>query len=98
MVPRGGGVIPAEAMMQTQNNQQAIVHQNANPLNVPQGVMGLRGNVGGHGQRPQLNQLNDHALEVARQQNLAKIHQLRQNLMAAQQQELQYQTQFEVII
>jgi len=33
---------------------------------------------------------------MARKQNLAKIHQLRQTLEAAQQQELQYKSQMEV--
>jgi len=34
---------------------------------------------------------------MARKQNLAKIHQLRQTLEAAQQQELQYKSQMEVL-
>ncbi|CAG2058174.1 unnamed protein product, partial [Timema podura] len=42
-------------------------------------------------QRPQF----DH-IEAARQQNLAKIQQLRQTLEAAQQQELQYKSQLEI--
>ena len=42
-------------------------------------------------QRPPFNQI-----EAARQQNLAKIHQLQQTLEAAQQQEMQYKSQIEV--
>lgn len=42
-------------------------------------------------QRPPFNQI-----EAARQQNLAKIHQLQQTLEAAQQQEMQYKSQLEV--
>lgn len=38
----------------------------------------------------------DH-LEVARQQNLEKINQLKQTLEAAQQQEAQYKSQIEII-
>lgn len=43
-------------------------------------------------QRPQF----DHMTEMARQQNLLKIQQLRQTLEAAQQQEAQYKSQLEV--
>lgn len=49
--------------------------------------------MGGPPQRPPFNQL-----EAARQQNLAKIQQLQQTLEAAQQQEMQYKSQLEVII
>ncbi|KAL6974712.1 Mediator of RNA polymerase II transcription subunit 25 [Sarracenia purpurea var. burkii] len=82
-------------MMQTQTNQQAIMHQNPNPMTVPQGPMGLRGTAI-LGPRPTLND-NSEQMRLSRQENLARIHQLRQTLAAAQQQELQYQqTQLEV--
>ncbi|KAK6625888.1 hypothetical protein RUM43_006187 [Polyplax serrata] len=48
--------------------------------------------MGGPPQRPPFNQL-----EAARQQNLAKIQQLQQTLEAAQQQEMQYKSQLEII-
>ncbi|KAI5703346.1 hypothetical protein M8J75_010664 [Diaphorina citri] len=59
---------------------------------VPGGMMqpGPRGGPGGP--RPPYN---DH-IEQARQQNLAKIQQLRKTLEAAQQQELNYKTQMEI--
>lgn len=92
-----GGVNPADAMMQTQTNQQAIMHQNPNPMTVPQGPMGLRGTAI-LGPRPTLND-NSEQMRLSRQENLARIHQLRQTLAAAQQQELQYQqTQLEVTV
>lgn len=56
------------------------------------------GGVGNVGVRPsqQQGQYSEH-VEMARKQNLAKIHQLRQTLEAAQQQELQYKSQMEVL-
>lgn len=87
------GVNPNEAMMQMQNSQQSIIHQNANPMNVPQGGMGLRGNTSMIAPR---SQLNENPVETARQFNLAKIQQLQKHLEAAHQQELQYQNQLEV--
>lgn len=51
--------------------------------------------VGNVGVRPSQAQYSEH-IEMARKQNLAKIHQLRQTLEAAQQQELQYKSQMEV--
>lgn len=48
--------------------------------------------IGGPATRPPFNQL-----EAARQQNLAKIQQLQQTLEAAQQQEMQYKSQLEVV-
>ena len=90
-----GGVNPAEIMMQQQTNQQAIMHQNPNPMNIPQGPMGLRG-AAMVGPRSTLNESAE--MQRSRQENLARIHQLRQTLAAAQQQELQYQTQLEVNI
>lgn len=53
------------------------------------------GVVGNVGVRPSQGQYSEH-IEMARKQNLAKIHQLRQTLEAAQQQELQYKSQMEV--
>lgn len=59
------------------------------------GISGPQANVSAGGmiaqQRPQFDDL-----EIARQQNLLKIHHLRQTLEAAQQQEMEYKSQLEV--
>lgn len=92
----GGGQITQNVV--TSNNQQQALN-NAGPQN----QMGMQAGgmapqqvgAGGSGmmgqQRPQFDEL-----EMARQQNLMKIHQLKQTLEAAQQQEAQYKSQLEV--
>ncbi|KAL0272772.1 UNVERIFIED_CONTAM: hypothetical protein PYX00_005619 [Menopon gallinae] len=58
----------------------------------PAAGQGRGGPMIGTPQRPPFNQI-----EAARQQNLVKIHQLQQTLEAAQQQEIQYKSQLEII-
>lgn len=55
-------------------------------------IRGAQGMMAGAPQRPPFDNI-----EAARQQNLAKIQHLRQTLEAAQQQELQYKSQLEII-
>jgi len=55
-------------------------------------LRGAQGMMAGAAQRPPFDNI-----EAARQQNLAKIQHLRQTLEAAQQQELQYKSQLEII-
>ena len=98
----GGGQITQNVMPPNSNNQQALV-----PSGGPQGQLSMQsGGMGGpqqigpgsqammgQQQRPPFDEI-----EMARQQNLMKIHQLRQTLEAAQQQEAQYKSQIEVSV
>lgn len=80
------------------NNQQQNINNQANQGQMAMQAGGMTaqqvsGNAGGMmgQQRPQFDEV-----AMARQQNLMKIHQLRQNLEVAQQQEAQYKSQLEV--
>lgn len=99
----GGGQITQNVVPSNPNSQEAL-----GPSGGPQGQLSMQpGGMGpqqiGPGaqaammaqqqQRPPFD-----SIEMARQQNLMKIHQLRQTLEAAQQQEAQYKSQIEVSV
>lgn len=94
----GGGQITQNVIPPTGPPQQAMVGGN-----VQQGQINIQGMPGSGGQQNQMNQpqggmMNQQlSMEMARQQNLMKIHQLQQTLEAAQQQEAQYKSQMEVV-
>ncbi|XP_044583269.1 mediator of RNA polymerase II transcription subunit 25-like isoform X1 [Cotesia glomerata] len=94
MTMGGGQITQVAPQQQGISNQQ----QNQGQMNIqggmPQQVDNAGNNMAGGHQR-----IYEHThVEVARQQNLMKIHQLKQTLEAAQQQEAQYKSQLEVSI
>ncbi|XP_008546945.1 mediator of RNA polymerase II transcription subunit 25 [Microplitis demolitor] len=98
MTMGGGQITQVATQQQGLSNQQP----NQGQMNL-QGAMAQQGveNSGGgmiSGHQQQQRQMYENNFEVARQQNLMKIHQLKQTLEAAQQQEAQYKSQLEVNI
>lgn len=99
----GGGQITQNVVASNANSQQVLGPAGGpqGQMNMQQGGMGGAQQIGPGGQAPMMGQQQRppfDEIEMLRQQNLLKIHQLRETLEAAQQQEAQYKSQIEVSV